>query len=201
MREVSASRFRSCRLAILVIVCVAALATVAAGQTRRYAAGGLVFDYPAGWSLRDGSEERAQQLILDPGGGESALVSILAFRGPLTPQRSEEIKNFVGPALIEELTRRFRVAGADVRRTAATAVIGGVRAMGVRLSTAFPDELGTAEIYWLTLGGRPVYVMFLGSDAARARAASGWALVRDSLRAERSPGPPRLTPQSLRGWS
>ena len=176
----SSGRWHVLRLAILLLVGLTVASTAGPQRTKRYAADGLSFDYPAPWPLRDESDENAQHLILDLGRDEAEIV-VLAFRAPLTPEKAEEIRKFVGPTLTQEITKKLQALGGDVRETAATATIGGVRAEGVSLRTVLAGEAGTADVYWLTLGGRPVYLVFLGSDDARARAAGAWSLVCESL--------------------
>lgn len=188
------TRFRLSRLTILWLLCVSLSVSAEAQRAGRFAGGGLAFDYPADWPLRDESDEDCLHLVLHRGSGEARIV-VFAPRATLTPPQLEEMEQVITPMIIWSTREQLRQFGGDVQPSYVSAEIGGVRAEGVRLSAVLDGEPGGADIYWAALDGRLVYVLFSGSDAARARAAGAWSLITGSLRVYDSLG--QKTPEPL----
>ena len=166
-----------------------AFAPSAMGQANRYARDGLSFTYPSEWPLADESDATAQSLNLDRGQNE-AKIMIVALRMQLNPQQLAEVQPKMTEAIMTGLAQEIAKLGAQAQRSSITETIGGVTAQGFRLRATLKGETGDADIYWLYAGGRLVHVIFVGSDAERARAAYAWNTVCATLRVGAAPVAP-----------
>ena len=183
---INANVFRILTLIALVLMFFAQTAT---GQVNQYARDGLSFSYPADWPLRDESDATAQTLSLDRGKDEATIL-ILAIRQEMNPPELAEAQIEVTQAIVSALLQEFANAGAQPERSPITEIIAGVDAQGIRLRATVKGQPGNADIYWLSLGGRSVHVVFIGSDQERIRATYAWNMVISTLRVGRAPVSP-----------
>ncbi|HEX6186538.1 MAG TPA: hypothetical protein VFZ40_00545 [Pyrinomonadaceae bacterium] len=161
----------------------------ATGQVNQYARDGLSFSYPADWPLTDESDAAAQTLNLDRGKDE-AKIMILALRQQLNPSELGPAQARVTEALVSALVQELAKVGAQPERSAISESIGGVHAQGIRLRATVKGEPGNIEVYWLTLGGRSVHLVYIGSDQERIRANHAWHMVISTLRVGGAPVAP-----------
>ena len=176
-------------VALMVALLAVVFAPPARGQANRYARDGLSFTYPSEWPLADESDATAQSFNLDRGQNE-AKIMIVALRMQLNPQQLAEVQPKMTEAIMTGLAQEIAKLGAQAQRSAITETIGGVTAQGFRLRATLKGETGDADIYWLYAGGRLVHVIFIGSDAERARATYAWNTVRATLRVGAAPVAP-----------
>lgn len=166
-------------LALLLLIALTAL--LSNGQTNQFAKEGLSFSYPADWVLSEQSDARMQSFSLTRGPNEAQIV-IAALRSPLTPEQILEAQPVVTGALADSLQQSIVQSGARVERSLVGATIGGAQANGIRLRASGRGEPGNAEVYWVTLGGRLIHVVYIGSDQERLRAADLWNMLCSTLR-------------------
>jgi hypothetical protein len=183
-------RIKSWRyLAVSLVVLTTSIALSAANQANQYLRDGLSFSYPPNWALVDGSDDQSQTLNLD-GGKDEAKIIIVALRRQFSANELAEVQPRVTQALADATAQELAKLGAQVQRTSVTQAIGRVQAQGIRLRATLGGESGEADIYWLTLGGRLIHLVYLGSDQERARATSAWNMICNTLRV----GTPAVTP-------
>lgn len=173
----------------LLAVAFAVLTPWASAQTNRYSRDGLSFSYPSDWPLVDESDANTQNLNLDRGQNE-AKIMIVALRAQITSQQLAEIQPQVTEAIVGTLMQEMANVGAQAQRLAVSETIAGVNARGVRLRATVQGEAGSADIFWLYLGGKLIHVVFVGSDKERSRAAPAWNMVCSTLRVGTAPVAP-----------
>jgi hypothetical protein len=154
---------------------------------------GLVFDYPSGWVLQDGSNAEAQQMNLARPDSD-AQIRIFAYRNHLTtPERIAEAKRVLVDPYVNSAAKQFEQMGAHPQQVPASTDISGLKSDGVKIQ-AMLDEPGAAEVYWAVVGQRLVVLTFFGPDKARSRATGAWDTVRKSLHLETPPPVEKATP-------
>jgi hypothetical protein len=182
------NRFWRCLSAALILL-TASFAYAAFGQANQYSRDGLSFSYPPGWALVDESDAQAQTLNVDRGKDEAKII-IVALRRQMNAAELAEVQPKMTQAIADALAQEITKLGAQVQRASVSQAIGGVQAQGIKLRASISGETGDADIYWLTLGGRLVHVIYVGSDQERARATGAWNMVCSTLRV----GSPAVAP-------
>ena len=161
---------------VVFVSCVLATAQTPQNLTKN----DLSFDYPAGWSLQDDSNDDAQQFTLSKANSD-VLIRVFAHKGRIAPEKLPDAKKaFIDP-YIAATTKQFVAMGAKPEQSPDTIEIGGVKAEGVRISASL-GEPGAAKIYWALVGQRVVLLTLLGPDRETKQLASAWDLVRNSLK-------------------
>lgn len=168
--------------AVILLACILALSSALAGQVNQYSKEGLSFNYPSDWPAQEEINEQVQMISLDRGQNE-AKIMVMAFRQGMAPEQVNQVQTSVTQALAESFTQAIQQQGAQVERSYASVLVaGGRQASGLRLRAVVKGDPGNAEIYWLALNGRLVYLIFVGSDTERARASVVWNMVCTTLR-------------------
>jgi hypothetical protein len=148
---------------------------------KTYTQNGLSFDYPADWTLQEGANPDAQQLVLGKPNSD-AQISVFVHKGRIAPEKMADAKKaFIDPYIAAQVNQ-FVQMGAKPEQTADSSEIGGVKADGVKVSASFGGETGAAKIYWALVGRRVVILTLFGPDKETQKQAPAWDLVRDSLK-------------------
>jgi hypothetical protein len=155
-----------------------------ASDAKHFSKDGLVFDYPGSYTLKDLSNEDAQQLTLERADSD-AQIRIFVFRSPMdTPEKIAEARTKLVDPYIEATSKSLVEAGGKPTRAPATLEIGGAKAEGVRISAVLDSVPGEAAIYWITTGNRLVVLTLFGPDQGLKQMAPAWNAMRTSLRVE-----------------
>jgi len=173
-------------------LCAFASAQTPTGESKRYAQDGLSFDYPAGWTLADKSNQRAQHLILKREGG-SALVVVIAYRELISkPEQLLAANQNVWKPYAEDMARKLGIDKTPPWEETQCQQVGGRQAVGVKLGGRLSGEPTTGEIYALMLGRRFVNVFFVRYDKDEARESPGWNALIESLKVDEPVNAPPL---------
>ena len=185
--------------AVILLATILVLSSPLAAQVNQYSKDGLSFNYPSDWPAQEEINEQVLMVSLDRGQNE-AKIMVMAFRGTMIPEQINQVQGDVTQALADTFTQSIQQQGAQVERSFASVAVAGRQASGVRLRAVIKGDPGNAEIYWLALNNRLVYLVFVGSDTERARAMVAWNMICSTLRTGGAPsGPPRqsATPSDL----
>ncbi|HKO60373.1 MAG TPA: hypothetical protein VJV03_04380 [Pyrinomonadaceae bacterium] len=167
-----------------------------AADAKQFAKDGLSFSYPNGWTLKDESNEDAQNFNIGRADSE-AQFRVFVYRTPVnSPARLAEARKVLVDPYVASTVRQFEQMGAKPQKTPGTVEIAKSAAEGVRVGASLDGIPGAAEIYWVVVGNRLVVLTALGPDRALKQAAPAWELIRSSIAvAEEKPSPkPTPTP-------
>jgi len=164
----------------LLVLLVASVVAVAQNE-KQFTKDGLTFDYPAGWTLQDESNEDAQQLTVARAGSDM-LIRVFAHKGKVTTEKFPDAKKaFIDPYVVST-GKQFVEMGAKPAETPDSTEVGGVKAEGVVIAASLGGEPGAAKIYWALVGNRVVILTYFGPDKELKQFATAWDLVRNSLK-------------------
>ena len=171
------------RLALIFSMIVSVLsfgvhAQSAGPELNHFAADGISFDYPDGYSVTDESSSEAQRLTLTRR-GSSVQLTIIATKSLVL--RNDE------PAAIEKSTEPLIKQVAKIlgenrsERTEIKTQVGSKEAEGVRLRSSGKSRR-TGEVIWVRWSLQLVGLVFVRSDADESVGAQLWQTVSSSLR-------------------
>ena|SRR5215213_7937600 len=167
---------------LTLIVCLFLLSVFPQTDTKSFAANGMSFDYPAGWTLQDDTNSDAQQLTLARANNDLQ-IRVFVHKGRITPEKFPDAKKaFIDP-YIASTVKQFVAMGAKPEQSPDSSEIGGVKAEGVKLAASL-GEPGAAKIYWAVVGQRVVILTLFGPDREIKQFTPAWDLVRSSLKIE-----------------
>ena len=168
---------------IITLVCLNALAQSPQSGLKHYAQDGLSFDYPAGWTLADRSNQQAQHLIVTHP-GSSTLMMVIAYRDHVTsPGQLVAARKAITEPFVENVAQKFGADGKAAERDAPCTEIGSIKAVsGARLRGFIDKQPSTGEIYPLLLGRRFVNLVYIRMDRHEAQVASAWDTLRSSIK-------------------
>ena len=165
---------------IVSVFSVGVYAQSAGPKMNHFAADGISFDYPDGYSVTDESSSEAQHLKLTHR-GTSVTLTIVALRGIV-------LRKDV-PAAIEKsteplITQVAKTLGGKSRpdRTSIKTQIGSTEVEGVRLRSV--DNRRTGEVVWSRLSFRLISMALVRSDLDESPGSQLWQTIRSSLRVE-----------------
>ena len=179
------------KLSLIVLVsCVFATASAqtqtpspSPSDAQHFSKGGLVFDYPNGWTMSDISDDDAQQYTLSRSNSDVQM-RVFAHKGRVTQEKMAEAKkSFIEP-YVKAVSNQFRQMGATPSETADTTEIAGLPADGVKIAASLGGDPGAAKIYWVLLGQRVVVLTLFGPDREIKQFTPAWDLFRASLKIE-----------------
>jgi len=177
---------------LVLIACVAVSAQT--GTDKQFAKDGLVFDYPAGWTLQDDSDRDAQQLTLARAAND-VQIRLFAHRGRVSAEKMADAKkSFIDPYVVST-GKQFVAMGAKPTQAPDSTQIGGVEAEGTAITASLGGEAGAAKIYWALVGNRVVIMTYFGPDKELKQFQAAWDLVRNSLKIEDPKAAPKATPK------
>ena len=176
---------------LLIIVLLSCVIASAQTQTpsptpadaQHFSKGGLVFDYPNGWTMSDISDDDAQQYTLSRNNSDIQM-RVFAHKGRVTQEKlAEAKKSFIEP-YVKAVSNQFRAMGATPSETADSTEIAGIPADGVKIAASLGGDPGAAKIYWILLGQRVVVLTLFGPDREIKQFTAAWDLFRASLKIE-----------------
>lgn len=158
-----------------------AYAQSAVAQVNHFAADGISFDYPVGFSVTDVSTPDEQQFILTQR-GSSVQIMIVARRGFI--RRSElsgALAGFTEP-FVKKVTMKVGQGKKTPVSTPIQSQVGSMEAEGVRLRTSGTTK--SAEVIWFRMNFRLIGLAFVRSDVDETTGSQLWKTVRSSLAVE-----------------
>ena len=167
-------------LCMISVLSFGVYAQSAGPKLNHFAADGISFDYPDGYSVTDESSSEAQRLILTRR-GSSVQLTIIATKSLVL--RNDE------PAAIEKSTEPLIKQVAKIlgenrsERTEIKTQVGSKEAEGVRLRSSGKSRR-TGEVIWVRLGLRLISMALVRSDPDESPGSHLWQTIRSSLRVE-----------------
>lgn len=153
----------------------------AAPALNHFAADGISFDYPAGYSLADESTQDAQQFVITRK-GSSVLLTIIAMRRMVQPdEMPAAIENFRDPIVKNAVLALGQVSSPG--GTPIATELGAKQAEGVQLRSSGSTKK-VADVIWLRSNFRLIAMTFIRSVADETAEAGLWETVRSSLKVE-----------------
>lgn len=167
------------------------LAGLPQGGAEQYAKDGLSFDRPAGWTLADTSTPELQRVVLTRAGA-SNIIMVFAQREPVTTAAQLfESRNSVTMPYVTNIANKLGLSGPPPDQSHCVQV-GGLNAVGFRLSGILEGVQTTAEVYTIVLGQRLLHLVHIRADRDEAAGAAAWKSLLDTLKVE---GPAQATPE------
>jgi len=165
------------------VLAICSAAVYAQTDAKNFTKNGLSFDYPAGWSLQDDTNDDAQQLTLARANSD-VQIRVFVHKGKITTEKLPDAKKgFIDP-YVASTGRQFVAMGAKPQQNPDSTEIAGVKADGVNITAALGGEPGAARIYWALVGSRVVIMTYFGPDRDLKMFTPAWDLVRTSLKVE-----------------
>ena len=166
---------------IVSVFSVGVYAQSAGPKLNHFAADGISFDYPDGYSVTDESSSEAQRLKLTRR-GTSVQLTIVALRGiVLRKDLPAAIEKSTEP-LITEVAKTVGHKSTP-ERTSIKSQIGSREVEGVRLRS-LDNSRRFGEVIWSRLSLRLISMAVVRSDLNESPASQVWEAVRSSLRVE-----------------
>jgi len=150
---------------------------------QHFTKGGLVFDYPNGWTMSDISDDDAQQYTLSRSNSDLQM-RVFAHKGRVTQEKFAEAKKAFIEPYVKGISNQFRQMGATPSETADTTEIAGLPADGIKIAASLGGDPGAAKIYWILLNQRVVVLTLFGPDREIKQFTPAWDLFRSSLKIE-----------------
>jgi hypothetical protein len=183
------------RISTLVTIFFAACLFTAAQTPKNFTKDNLSFDYPAGWTVQDDSNNDAQQLSLFKPTSD-VQIRIFVHRGRISQEKFADAKKaFIDP-YIAATAKQFVAMGAKPEQVPDTSEIGGVKAEGVSINASLGGDPGAAKIYWALVGQRVAVLTIFGPDRETKQLAPAWDLIRTSLKVVDSKAAPTASPKA-----
>lgn len=161
------------------LLSVSVYAQSAGAQLNHFAADGLSFDYPAGYSLKDESNTEAQRLIITRKGSSVQLTIVVTRDIVLKNELSAAIENFTEP-LVKKVALTIGQGKNSPERGPFQIEVASKQAEGVRLRSTGGKTTG--EVIWLRLSLHLVGLALIRSDKDESAGSELWQTVRSSLR-------------------
>jgi len=170
------------------------MAVAQTGDTKNFAKDGLLFDYPAGWTLQDDSNGDLQQFTLSRADAD-AQIRIIVHRGKIKPEKLPDARKAIIDPYIASIGNQFVSMGATPKQASDSAEIGGVKAEGTKMTASIGGEPGAARIYWVLLDQRVTLLTYLGPDRDLNKFVAAWDLVRTSIKINNPQPDPKSSPK------
>jgi len=178
----------------LLLVLLNVMAVAQTGDTKNFAKDGLLFDYPAGWTLQDDSNGDLQQFTLSRADAD-AQIRIIVHRGKIKPEKLPDARKAIIDPYIASIGNQFVSMGATPKQASDSAEIGGVKAEGTKMTASIGGEPGAARIYWVLLDQRVTLLTYLGPDRDLIKFVAAWDLVRTSIKINNPQPDPKSSPK------
>ena len=151
-------------------------------KLNHFAADGLSFDYPDGYSVTDESSSEAQHFTLTRR-GSSVQLTILATKNiVLRKDEPAAIEKSTEP-LIKQVAKTLGESKNPPERTPIKTLVGSKEVEGVRLRSSGKNAR-TGEVIWVRLGLRLISMALVRSVSDDAPGSHLWQTIRSSLRVE-----------------
>ena len=173
---------------IILLITLSALARGGGAQgpaaAGRFEKEGLSFDYPAGWTVADMSNEKLQRLALRRE-GVSTLIMVSAQREPITTAAQlYASRNSVTLPYVENIARNLGLEKPPPPEASHCVPVGDRFAVGFRMAGRVKNEPTTAEVYTIVLGQRLIHLVHIRADRDEAQGAAAWKTLLDTLKVE-----------------
>ena len=181
-------------ISLCLALALASLAVAQTGNNKQFTKEGLTFDYPAGWTMQDDSNQDAQQVTLARANAD-AQIRVFVHKGRITPEKFPDAKKaFIDP-YVTATGKQFVAMGAKPQQANDSTEIAGEKAEGVAITASLGGEPGAARIYWALIGRRVVVLTYFGPDKELKQFASAWDMVRNSVKIEDPEAAPNPSPK------
>ena len=161
-------------------------------NVKHFTKDGLSFDYPAAWQISDKSTQQMQLLELTFG---DVLVRVRSPREWLkTPEKEAQARKLFQDHYVDDFMGQLEQASLHPKRSPVTIQIAGVDAEGARIRAVLDGEPGGMDSYYRFLSERLVNLSIFASEKDIVKVASGWDLIRNSIKVDPAPQP-KATPQ------
>ena len=171
-------------VAVAIIVSLLSLnvyAQTLAPELNHFAAPGISFDYPAGYSVADESTEEAQNFVLTRKGSSVQLTIVALRRVVLRAEMPAALDDFKEP-IIKKVETTLGSTNSSTRMPIQTQ-LGPAQADGVRVVSS-RNRNRTGDVIWLRSNSRLVALSFVRSNADETIESPLWETVRSSLRVQ-----------------
>src|SRR5690349_4927165 len=172
------------RLTIAVAIIISLLSLGVYAQTpepelNHFAAPGISFDYPAGYSVADESTAESQNLVLTRKGSSVQLTIVAQRRVVLRAELPAALDDFKEAIIKKTETTLGWTNSAE--RTPIQSQLGSEQADGVRVLSS-RSRNKTGDVIWLWSNFRLTALSFVRSNADETAEARLWETVRSSFR-------------------
>ena len=167
---------------IISFLSVSAFAQAAGPELSQFAADGISFNYPAGYSLKDESTPEAQQLVLTRKGSSVQLTIVVLRRLTLQKDLPAALGNFTEP-IVQQVATTLAQGKNAPERTSFQTQVGPKQAEGVRLRSK-GSKPRTGEVIWLRLKFRLVGLALIRSNSDESLGSQLLQTVSSSLKVE-----------------
>jgi len=165
---------------MIISLSVSVYAQSAGPELNHFAAGGISFDYPSEYSVKDESTPEVQQLIITRKGSSVQLTILVPQRLVLKSNLPAAVEDFTQP-MVRKVAMTLGYAKNSPPPTPFQTQIGTKQAEGLRLwSTGSGKKTG--EVIWVRWSLHLVSLAFVRSDADESIGAQLWQTVSSSLR-------------------
>ena len=151
-------------------------------ELNHFAADGISFDYPAGYSVTEESTPEVQQFVIKRKGSSVQLTIVVTRRLVLQNELPAAINNFTEP-LVKKVAVMLGPGKNSPERSSFQTQIGTKQAEGIRLRST-RSGTKTGEVIWMRSSLRLVGFTFVRSDADESVGSDLWRTVSSSLRVE-----------------
>lgn len=161
-------------------------ASVVFGQeTRKFSNYGIEFDYLPNWQVTEKAAKEADEIAIANSDADTQ-ITVMSVRKAIDSKEPESINKQLFEPWLAQLTKMYTLANVGVVRSDVMFPVNGASANGVRLTLDYGGEAGAVEAFWIRFDKKIVLVYMVRPDRTAAKAAAGWDLVRQTLRAEKA---------------
>jgi TonB family protein len=173
--------------ALTLLVCAPATAQSPSDAAQHFAKDGLSFDYPAGWTLTDKSDQDAQHLLLTREGSTALITVVVQRKFVASSEELAAARNTITLPYAQDMARKLGVAAASLGKSSQCLGVASRAAMGYRLEGALDGQPATGEIYTVMIGRRVVNVVNFRKAQEEVGAAPAWMSVLNTIKIETPP--------------
>ena len=166
---------------IISFLSVAIYAQSAGPELTHFAAEGISFDHPAGYSVTEESTAETRQFVITRKGSSVHLTIVVTKRLVLRNELPAAIENFTEP-LLKNVAVTLGPGKNSPERTSFQTQIGTKQAEGIKLRSIRGTKTG--EVIWVRWSLRLIGLVFVRSDADESLGSELWQTVSSSLRVE-----------------
>ena len=167
---------------IISFLSVSIYAQSAGPKLNHFAADGISFDYPAGYSVMEESTPEARQFVIKRKGSSVQLTIVVTKRLILRNELPEATKNFI-ESLLQKVAVMLEAGKNSPERSSFTTQIGTKQAEGIRLRS-IRGKTKTGEAIWVRFSLRLIGLAFVRSDADESHGSQLLQTVSSNLKVE-----------------
>ena len=159
-------------------------AVVTAQETKNYSKNGVGFDYLSNWELTEKSEKDTDEVAISNSDADARITVISLKKKFDSDDLADARKRVVEPWIASLKNMYTNIAKVDVVQVETKIDAGGKTTDAVELKFNLDGQGGRVEAYWLLLEKKLVLVYMVRPDRTAEKAAVGWDLIRQTIRAE-----------------